>query len=294
MSAPVAPVLGPGTSRAQALRLLRDAFAAAGIEDAALDARILAAEALGVAPLELATRPDEPLGREGAGRLSASARRRLAREPVGRILGRRDFWSLTFLLSPATLEPRPDTEIVVAAALAGAPDRDQALRILDLGTGSSTILIALLVERPAAFGLGIDLAPAALATARANAEANGVGGRAAFAAGSWADALDARFDLVVSNPPYIAGGDIATLAPEVARHDPPVALDGGPDGLAAYREIAAALPRLLAPRGHAVLEIGHDQAGPVARLLGQAGLAVIRTERDLGGRDRALVARHVI
>jgi len=271
-----------------ALARTRRAFAEAGLDEAALDARLIAADAFGTDATGLVIRADEPLAAEAAARLDALARRRLAGEPVGRILGRREFWGLSFRLSPETLEPRPDTETVVEAALARVDDRRAPLRLLDLGTGTGCLLIALLHELPGATGIGIDLQEGAARTARANAGANGVGGRADFICGGWADALSARFDLVVSNPPYIRTAVIAELAPEVARHDPGLALDGGRDGLDAYRAILRDLPRLLAPGGHAVLEIGFDQEDDLAKLAEASGFAVPEVRRDLAGRPRAV------
>ncbi|HYI90713.1 MAG TPA: peptide chain release factor N(5)-glutamine methyltransferase, partial [Beijerinckiaceae bacterium] len=216
------------------------------------------------------------------------ARRRLAREPIGRILGRREFWSLPFALSPETLEPRPETETVVETALSLMPDRLADLRILDLGTGSGCLLVALLHELPRATGLGIDGSPGALATARANAMRNGVGGRAAFVASEWAGALNACFDLIVSNPPYIPAPDVAGLVPEVREHDPRAALDGGDDGLAAYRTIFSEAAAVLARPGTLVVEIGSGQEQPVRELADARDLRVVALARDLGGRPRAL------
>lgn len=271
-----------------ALAQARRAFAEAGLDEAALDARLLAAHAFGTDATGLVIRADEPLAAESAGRLDMLVRRRLAGEPVGRILGQREFWGLPFLLSPETLEPRPDSETIVEAALARVGDRRAPLRVLDLGTGTGCLLIALLHELPGATGIGIDLQEGAARTARANARANGVGERADFICGSWADALACRFDLVVSNPPYIRTAEIAALAPEVARHDPGLALDGGRDGLDAYRAILRDLPGLLAPGGHAVLEIGFDQAGDLAGLSEMSGFAVLEVRRDLAGQPRAV------
>jgi release factor glutamine methyltransferase len=269
---------------------LRRAFAAAGIETPDLDARLILLEAVRIDPVELLTRPGERLTTAEAERLQSSARRRLTREPVARILGMREFWGLPFALSPATLEPRPDTETLVDAALELVPDRSAALRLLDLGTGSGCLLVALLFELPQAAGVGVDRSLDALATARRNASRNGVGRRARFVAADWAAPLAARFDLVVSNPPYIRRSEIAGLAPEV-RHDPPAALDGGPDGLDAYRAILAEAGRLLAPDGFGAVEIGHDGAGAVAGLAREHGLAVARIVPDLGGRPRVMVLR---
>jgi release factor glutamine methyltransferase len=275
-------------TRAEALALLRHAFAEAGLDTPDLDARLLLADALQVDAVEIAVRPHHPLGPEAVARLAGFARRRLAREPVGRILGGREFWSLPFALSPETLEPRPETETVVETALSLMPDRQAGLRILDLGTGSGCLLVALLYELPRATGLGIDRSPGALATARGNAMRNGVGGRAAFVASDWTGALKARFDLIVSNPPYIPAPDVAGLAPEVREHDPRAALDGGDDGLAAYRTIFSEAAALLALPGTLVVEIGSGQEQPVRDLAVARNLRVVALARDLSGRPRAL------
>lgn len=290
-TSPTLDLLRPETTRADALRVLRTVFEGAGLDTTALDARILLTEALAIGEVELLTSPDSGLGAEGASGLRELAARRLAREPVARILGRREFWGLSFALGPETLVPRPDTETVVELALTLVADRSRPWRLLDLGTGSGCLLVALLHELPNATGLGVDRSPGALRIARANAVRNGVGSRAHFAASDWGAAARGRFDLVVSNPPYIASGIVETLAPEVSRHDPRPALDGGPDGLAAYRAILGKAPDLLDPRGRLVLEIGFDQKDAVAGLARAAGLAVESAAADLAGRSRALALR---
>jgi release factor glutamine methyltransferase len=287
-------IFNANSSRAEALVLLRRAFAEAGLDTPDLDARLLLTEALRVDAAEIAARPDVALGSDAAERLAGFARRRLAGEPIGRILGRREFWSLPFALSPETLEPRPETETVVETALSLVADRQAGLRILDLGTGSGCLLVALLHELPRATGLGIDRSPGALATARGNAKRNGVGDRAAFVASDWAGALNARFDLIVSNPPYIPAPDIAGLAPEVREHDPRAALDGGHDGLAAYRTLFAEAAAVLAVPGTLVVEIGAGQEQPVAALAVARNLRVVALARDLGGRPRALALTQAI
>jgi release factor glutamine methyltransferase len=219
--------------------------------------------------------------------LGALAARRLAGEPIDRVLGRRGFWTLDLCVTPAVLSPRSDTETVVRAALRHAPDADT---ILDLGTGSGAILLALLAELAEAAGVGVDLSGAALDVARANASRNGLADRAAFLQGGWDAAIGRRFDLVVSNPPYIPTAEIVGLDREVRDHDPHMALDGGADGLTCYREIVLLLPRLLTPGGIAVLEIGFGQGDAVAALAEAAGLAVVETRPDLGGAPRAVVA----
>ena len=279
----------PGLPRGEAVRALARALAESGAPEPALDARLLAAAALRVSSAALLAEARTPLGPDDARRLSALAARRLAREPVARILGSREFWGLPFALGPDTLEPRPDTETLVEAALARIADRAAPLRLLDLGTGSGCLLVALLHELPSAWGVGIDRSPSALAVARANARVNGVGGRACFMAGHWAAPVRGRFDLVVANPPYVESATIADLAPEVARHDPRLALDGGPDGLAAYRAIFADLRALLRPGGFAVIEAGRGQAPSLLEMAGANGLRVAGVQRDLAGIERALL-----
>jgi release factor glutamine methyltransferase len=277
------------STRAETFAHLRRAFAEAGLETPELDARILMTDVAQTTAAELALRPDEPLGDAAAERLREWQARRLAGEPVARILGFAEFWGLPFELSPETLVPRPDTETVVEAALAAAPDRAAPLRILDLGTGTGCLLVALLTELPKAWGVGVDRSIRALATARRNAWRIQVDDRAAFAVSDWATALSGSFDLVVSNPPYIATAELAGLSPEVRLHDPRAALDGGPDGLAAYRSILADAKRILAPAGTLVLEVGYDQEAAVTSLAMTTGLAVRQVARDLGGRPRAAV-----
>ncbi len=291
MTTPYALPIISGTTRADALALLRRAFADAGLDSPDLDARILLLEVLQIDAAEIAARPHIALGDEAALRLADFAGRRLAREPVGRILGRREFWGLPFELSPETLEPRPDTETVVETALSLRSDRRADFRFLDLGTGSGCLLIALLHEWPWATGIGIDRSPGALVAARRNAVRNGVAGRAAFAASDWGAAVRGRFELIVSNPPYIASSDLLGLAPEVRKHDPTPALDGGTDGLAAYRVIFAAAADLLAPRGALVAEIGSTQQQEIERLAHAARLVVARIAQDLAGLPRAVVLR---
>lgn len=279
------------STRGEAFALLRNAFADAQLDTPNLDARILAAEALGIDVGALALRPEEPVGAAGAERLRGFGERRLAREPVARILGLAEFWGLPFALSPETLAPRPDTETVVEVALAGIADRHAPLRLLDLGTGTGCLLVALLHELPNAHGTGLDRSVDALATARANACRNGVINRAAFVAGDWGAPLAGRFELVLSNPPYIPTKALPTLAPEVRAHDPVAALDGGPDGLDAYRSILAEAGRLLVPAGRLIVEIGFDQEAGVRGLAQTAGLDVLGVAHDLGGRPRAVSMR---
>ena len=265
---------------------------AAGVDTPELDARLLLEHALGLTRDQILTRAHAPVPPDQAAAFTALVERRAAREPVSRIVGSRGFWTLDLGLNADTLDPRPDTETVVEAALDAIPDRSAPLRLLDLGTGTGCILLALLAELPTATGLGVDVSPQAVAAATENAVRNGLAARARFQTGDWAAGLAERFDLVVSNPPYIPSADIAALEPEVRVHDPLRALDGGADGLDAYRAIAAQLPALLTPGGSAVLEVGAGQAGDVAALLAAANLAVTGVFRDLGGVERCVRARN--
>ncbi len=283
--------LSPTISRAEALLRVRRAFEAAGVDTPALDARILLTEALGLAPADLVTRSEAALGPAGAARLDDYVSRRLAREPVARILGEREFWGLRFELAPETLVPRPDTETVVQAALAQVPGRAAAPKLLDLGTGSGCLLVALLHELPNAFGIGLDRSFAALATARLNAARNGVGRRAAFLCCDWTAPLTGRFDLIVANPPYIASRDLAALDPEVREHDPLLALDGGSDGLSAFWAIFQGAGGLLTDRGALVVEFGPGQEAELRQVAEEARLRMEPALDDLGGRPRAAVLR---
>ncbi len=284
----------PVPTRAVMLRQVRDRLAAGGVDEPEADARALLLEATGLAPLDLITGAGDALDEGAAARLEGLVVRRLAGEPVGRIRGQRLFWGLPIRLSVGTLEPRHDSEALIEEALLRFKTRrGEALRVLDLGTGSGCLLLALLSEWPMARGLGIDLSDDAVRTASANAALNGLDGRSIFRTGSWTTAVSkaesrAGFDLVISNPPYIPAGEIAALAPEVRSHDPRLALDGGPDGLNAYRVIIPALAGLIAPGGGAVLEIGAGQEGDVSALAREAGFSRISTRRDLGGRVRAI------
>jgi release factor glutamine methyltransferase len=267
------------------LRHAAAALADAGIDSPGLEARLLMAHVLGVDRTSLLDRGQniDPAA------FDAALSRRLAHEPLAFIIGRQGFWTLDLAVSPATLIPRADSETLISAAIAHAPTRPAA--ILDLGTGTGCLLLAALVEFPQAFGIGIDLAPAAAALATRNAHDNGLAPRAAFLAGNWATALNGQFDLVLSNPPYIKAADIPTLMPEVAEFEPSRALDGGPDGLDAYRALAQALPALLTPTGIAVLELGQGQAADVTAIASAYGLASVAVVADLGGIPRALVLK---
>jgi release factor glutamine methyltransferase len=223
-------------------------------------------------------------------RLAPLVARRAAHEPLALILGRREFWSLEFAVSPAALIPRPESETLLEASVAAFANRQPPRAMLDLGTGTGCLLLAALTEFPAAFGLGVDVSAPAVELAAHNAAALGLADRALFCCGNWADALAARFDLVLSNPPYIRGDELGQLMPEVACHEPRMALDGGLDGLAAYRQLLAAVPLLLRPDGVAVLELGAGQAEVVGGLAGRAGF-IGAIKHDLAGIPRALVLR---
>jgi release factor glutamine methyltransferase len=220
--------------------------------------------------------------------------RMLAREPLSRMLGTREFWGLEFALSADAFDPRPETETVVEAIVTRLRDRGRAYRFLDLGSGSGCLLLALLSEFPAARGIGLDLAPGAIVTARHNAARLSFTERARFVVGDWGSAICGSFDAVVANPPYVASGEIAALPPEVRDFDPRRALDGGADGLAAYRAIAADLPRLLLPDGVFATEIGTGQHQAVSSLLSNAGLAIDEILPDLAGIARCIVARRAV
>jgi release factor glutamine methyltransferase len=260
---------------------------AAGVEEPRVEARLLLGHVLGRKPLALPLEAHRPVGAEEAARFRALVSRRVGRAPAAYLTGTRGFWTLDLLVTPDVLIPRPDTETVVAAAIDHAGDRAAVRRVLDLGTGSGAILLALLAECPNAWGVGLDRSPAALAVARGNAAAAGLSSRAAFVCGDWAEAVTGPFDIVASNPPYVATATIATLDPEVAAHEPRAALDGGADGLRCYRAIIPALGRLLAPSGIAVLELGAGQAESVAAIAATEGLRRLEIRQDLGGVPRA-------
>lgn len=263
---------------------------AAGIDDARREALALAVHVLDVARESMLARPGQDVAPDRAERFRAAVARRAAREPFARIAGRREFWSLDFVLSPDTLVPRPDTETLVEAVLARVPDRAAPLRILDLGTGTGCVLLALLSELANARGLGIDIAHGAVRTAAENARRLGLDARAGFRLGNWCDGLDGRFDIVVANPPYVAAGERDGLMAEVRDHDPPLALFAGADGLNAFRAIVPGLVRVLAPGGMAALECGAGQAPKVAEMLASAGFAAVATVRDGAGRERVVTA----
>ncbi|MDO9414223.1 MAG: peptide chain release factor N(5)-glutamine methyltransferase [Pseudolabrys sp.] len=290
---PAVPGLTPDSSIAEAQRLMADAFNLARLDNAETDARLLLGHALQLDRSKLFSQANRLLTADEVARVSALAARRLKHEPVSRIIGRKEFWSLMLDVSPAVLDPRPDTETIVEAALAyidtqGA--RDKPLRLLDIGTGSGALMLALLSELKSATGIATDISPDALAVARGNAGRLNLASRCDFILCNIADGVSGPFDLVVSNPPYIEHSVIATLDPEVRDYDPALALDGGHDGLDFYRAIAAEARRLLAPRGLLVVELGAGQEPAVRDLFTMAGLHVGDARADLGGIPRALSA----
>jgi len=288
------PMLAPGITIAGARRALARAFRTAGLDSPELDARLLVGHAAGLDHRGLTIHGDEALAGEAVARLAAMAGRRLAHEPVARILGIKEFWGLPLAITPDVLVPRPDTETVVEAALAavGAEGRREPLRIADLGTGSGAILLALLSELPAATGVGTDRSLAALRTAQASSARLGLSSRASFLACDFGTALRGSFDLVVSNPPYVASAELACLPGEVRDYDPPLALDGGADGLAAYCAVARDAARILGRNGHLIVELGAGLAAAVEAIVVAEGLPVTSPPRpDLAGIPRALTAR---
>jgi release factor glutamine methyltransferase len=283
-----------GHSIESARRALTARLRSAGLDEAGLDARILLGAVLSLDLTGLISQAARPLTEAEASQLAHYAQRRIAGEPVARILGMREFWGLPFRLSEATLVPRPDTETVVERAL--EMFREQSLsyppRIADIGTGSGAILLALLHEIPDAFGVGTDLSLTALDTAKGNAAALGLADRAAFVACSYASALRGPFDLIVSNPPYIPAGEIPKLSIEVREHDPHLALDGGNDGYDAYRALIPQAAERLVPGGALIVEAGQGQAGDIQALMAAAALSIDRPPRaDLAGIPRAVSAR---
>jgi release factor glutamine methyltransferase len=276
-----------GAFLCQAGQILR----AAGIVAPRQEARIMLAHAMACREEDLLRDPGAVVPAVASAAFGDLLRRRARHEPMAHILGSVGFWTLALETSPATLIPRGDSETIVEAALAAFEAPAGIRRVLDLGTGTGALLLAVLSECSGATGVGVDLSPDAAALAARNAAANGLAERAAFLCGDWAEAIAGRFDLILSNPPYVETADVPRLMPEVARFEPALALDGGMDGLDAYRRLARQLPRLLAPGGRAVLEVGQGQRPDVEALAQRAGLAPVSVRRDLAGIERALVLR---
>ena len=279
-------------TRAEALGAATALLRSAGIDAPRREARLLMQHALSLAPETLLAEDGLPLDKTEAARLTALVARRAAREPVAYLTGHREFWSLEFAVDRSALVPRPATETVVEAVLAHAESLPPRSRLLDLGTGAGCLLVALLSELPGAVGFGIDISAAAVSLARTNAKHHGLGGRASFIVADWGAPLGERFDVVVSNPPYVASKALASLAPEIVRYEPQTALAGGEDGYACYRQIAPQIARLLAPGGLAAIEVGAEMADEVASLFAAAGLAETGRHRDLSGIERCVLFAH--
>ena len=274
----------------QALAIARLSLRDAGIAEAGLDARVLVGHALALPPSDLIGYPERALTEAGRQRIAALLDRRLRREPVAYITGQREFWSLPLSVTPAALIPRPDSETLIETVLRDATDRSRPWRLLDLGTGSGCLALALLRELPNALAVAVDRSAQALHLARRNAVALGLEPRLHLAAADWASALNGPFDIVVANPPYVAAADWPELAPEIRLFEPQAALLGGGDGLSAYRGIIPDLPRILAASGRAYLECGHGQSDQIRELLRAHGFAAITVKADLGGRARCISA----
>ncbi|MGE0741349.1 MAG: peptide chain release factor N(5)-glutamine methyltransferase [Hyphomonadaceae bacterium] len=269
---------------------VRQRLEAAGVDSPVLDARLLLEAGAGVKRLDIVTDPRRPVTADQVAAVDALARRREAREPIGHIVGRKAFWTMDLAVSPDVLIPRPETELLVETALELIPP-DAPARVLDLGVGSGAILIAVLGERLNATGVGVDASVAALAMAALNVSASGHGERIELREGDWGQGLPQAFDLVLSNPPYIATEEIDGLTPEVARHEPRLALDGGPDGLGAYRQIIGGLGAILKPGGAFAFEVGAGQAEAVMELLRAGGFSPESPKRDLAGVPRVVWGR---
>jgi release factor glutamine methyltransferase len=283
--------LEASTARSEALASLEKAFEISGIENPAREARISLCAASGISPVALIVDPLEPLG-SAASKVQEVAARRAASEPLSRIVGKREFWGLSFAITPQVLDPRPETETIVEAVLSILSDRrEDPMRILDLGVGSGALLCALLTEFGAARGLGVDISADAAEVARGNLQACGLASRAEIRVGDWTSGLEGRFDLIVSNPPYIPTADLAGLPREVRDFDPSLALDGGIDGLDAYRRILPESRRLLAPGGWLLAELGGTQAADVTAIANQCGFTDVRTYQDLAGANRVVAVR---
>jgi release factor glutamine methyltransferase len=284
-------ILEASTARSEALASLETTFEIAGIENPAREARISLCAASGISPVALITAPQEPLG-SAASKVQEVAARRATGEPLSRIVGKREFWGLSFALTPHVLDPRPETETIVDAALSILSDRrEEQLRILDLGVGSGALLCALLTEFGAARGIGVDVSTDAMEVAQSNLQACGLSLRAEIRVGDWTSGLEGRFDLIVSNPPYIPTADLPRLPREVRDFDPWLALDGGIDGLDAYQRILPESRRLLAPGAWLLAELGATQAGNVTAIANQCRFADVRTYQDLAGANRVMAVR---
>jgi release factor glutamine methyltransferase len=266
-------------------------FVEAGIETAALDARVLALSTCAIGREELIADPDILANSEQVQRLAELGRRRIDREPIAHLIGAREFWSLDFEVSKETLVPRPDSETLVQLALFLVEDKAADLNLLDLGTGSGCLLIALLTELEQARGLGIDISALALAVARRNAQAHGVAERSDFQQGNWGEGLSGRFDIIVCNPPYIPDGERSALSKDVVSFEPERALFGGPDGLDPLRALIGDVKRLLTPNGFYIMEYGAGQRESVEDILRESGFETLQIAQDLAGNDRTIAAK---
>ncbi|TRA98259.1 MULTISPECIES: peptide chain release factor N(5)-glutamine methyltransferase [Rhizobium/Agrobacterium group] len=276
------------------LAAARKRLQAAGVADPLLDARLLIGEVIAFSLTDFVMKPDRPLTQEEQARIASMIERRAGGEPVHRILGHREFHGLDLLLSKDTLEPRPDTEVLVDTllpALKEAVSHKGSARILDLGTGTGAICLALLKECPDATGIGSDISTGALETAAKNASRNGLETRFEIMQSDWFEKISGRFDIIVSNPPYIRSDIVTTLDREVRHHDPMAALDGGQDGLAPYRLIAADAGRFLVENGIVGVEIGFDQRLDVSTIFASNGFSLVEAVKDYGGNDRVLIFR---
>ncbi len=269
-----------------------ETLAAAGLENPRSEARLLLGAALGVGAEVLLGAPERVMETGQRRLFDALVGRRAAGEPAAYILGEREFWSLPFRVSRDTLIPRPDSETLVEVALDDIDDRAAPRRLLDFGTGSGCLLLALLSELRQASGVGVDVSPGALAVARANAARLGLGNRSRFLCGDWGQALRGGFDLIVANPPYIEDREMAALSPEITRYEPASALGGGLDGMACYRALAPDLARLLRPGGRAVIEVGAGRADAVAAIMAAQGLVESGRRSDLAGVERCILLHH--
>ena len=279
---PAAPTLLTAWKGAQAR------LKAAGIDSPSIDARLLLEASTGAGRVDILTDPYRVVDADKIAVLDAMIERRLKREPVSRILGKKGFWKIMLNVTPDVLSPRPDTETLLDVIVRAFPPH-RAFEMVDLGTGSGAILLATLMERAGARGVGTDISTEAIAVARENAANLDLDGRCTFIRTDWAAGFaDDSFDLVVSNPPYIPTGDIPGLDPEVREHDPHLALDGGPDGLQPYRDLAPEIARILRPEGVFAVEIGWDQGAQVKALFEAAGFRGVKVVKDLGDRDRVV------
>lgn len=277
-----------GLSVSQALGGAAQRLAGAGVDRPRHEARLLLAHVTGLSQTRQIADPDRILPDDARARFEHLIARREDREPISHLTGEREFWSLSFGVGPAVLDPRPDSETLVAAAFEFFPEPDGSCTVLDLGTGSGCLLLSFLAHRPNAHGIGIDVSGDALRIAAQNADRLGLAPRADFVCGDWGAAVIGSFDLILCNPPYITSRQLADLAPEVARYEPRIALEGGADGLGAYRELVPRLSRLLRSDGVVLLEIGAGQAADVASMAKNFGLDVIKVYRDLAGIERCL------